>query len=171
MAPCGHWLLCWLAQILQNISINTEQRVTLNSTVTKTQDLRILWVTGPDSASQACAGLFPGSILLKVDYIAGVCTPRPERWLRGDCVYRSEEGRVDVCLHAPTSLSHGMEQGVRREGAFWGPRGQRPALPVLCGELGSESETLHPNLAFRLLWWYISQSRRIECLLQNCSFP
>lgn len=48
----------------------------------KTQALRILWVTGPESGR--CAGLFSGSILLKVDHIAGVCTHRPERWLRGE---------------------------------------------------------------------------------------
>lgn len=71
---------------IQSIFINTEQKVLLYSATTVFQNpgpQRSL--TGDTQAVfQACAGLFPGSVLLKVNCISSVCVPRSEEWPKDD---------------------------------------------------------------------------------------
>lgn len=118
----------------------TELYRTMPWPCSKTQALRILWVAGPESGP--CAGLFSGSVLLKVDHIAGIRTHRPERWLRG------EARRGNLGAHELGSSS--------------------PCTAWTAGE----SENLNPSLAFQaFVMMYLSkQAGRISFTEQLCSW-
>lgn len=108
---------------IQSIFINTEQKVLLYSATTMFQNpgrQRSL-TSDTQAVSQACASLFPGSVLLKVNCINSVCVPRSEEWPKDDRIWGLGKGGVESsCIH---KALQGMawSRGWEEKGQSWGP--------------------------------------------------